>query len=60
MIVIKNDISGFVVTVHSGLVEQYGQFLKAWGLDFLLARTLVHCDKKTLHDPSWSLDISSW
>ena len=43
---IKTDLSGFVVTMHSGLCKQNDQSLglKASGLEFLLARALVHCD----------------
>ena len=47
---IKTDLSGFVVTMHSGLCKQYIQSLSltASGLDFLFERILVHCDNKPL------------
>ena len=48
IIVIKTDLSGFVVTIHSCLCEQYVQSfgLTASGFDLLFARTLLHYDKK--------------
>ena len=50
---IKSNLSGFVVTMHSGLCEQYVQSLglTASGLDFLVARTLLHYDNNPRPPP---------
>ena len=58
IIVIKTDLSGFVVTMNPGLCEQYIQSLglTASGLDFMFARALMHCDNKPLPNRSWSLN----
>ena len=50
IIVIKTDLSGSVVTMHSGLCEQYAKSLgqRPRDLPSCFARTLVHCDKKTI------------
>ena len=50
IIVIKIDLPGFVVTMHSGLCEEYPESpgLTASGFDFLVARALVHADNKPL------------
>ena len=47
---IMTDLSGFVVTMHSGLCEQYIQSLGLTALesDFLLAHYLMYCDNKPL------------
>ena len=48
------DLSGFAVTIHSGLCEQYVKSpdLAASEFDFLFARALVHCDNKPLQNKS--------
>ena len=45
---IKTDLSGFVVTMHSGLCEQYVKSLRLRRRDLTscFARALVHCDNK--------------
>ena len=45
---IKTDLSRFVVTMHSGLCEQYIKSLDltALGIDFVFTHTLMHCDNK--------------
>ena len=50
IIMTKTDLSGFVVTMHSGFCEQHDipLGLKPSGFDFLFARALVHCDNKPL------------
>ena len=55
---IKTDLSGFVVAMHSGLCEQYVEplSLMASGLDFLFAEARVHCDNKPLQNRSLSLN----
>ena len=47
---IKTDLSGFVVTMHSGLCEQYVKSLRLRRRDLTscFARALVHCDNKPL------------
>ena len=51
---IKTDLSGFVVTMHSGLCEQYVESLRLRRRDltFCFARALVHCDNKPLQSRS--------
>ena len=43
---IKTDLSGFIVTIHSGLYEEYVQSLHPTtsGLDTMFGGALVHCD----------------
>ena len=43
---IKTDLTGFVITIHLGLFEQYVQSLSliASELDLLFARALMHYD----------------
>ena len=53
---IKTDLSGFVVTMHSGLCEQYMYVkslrLRRRDLTSCFARALVHCDNKPLQSRS--------
>ena len=51
---IKTDLSGFVVTMHSGLCEQYVKSLRLRRQDLTscFARALVHCDNKPLQSRS--------
>ena len=53
---IKTDLSGFVVTMHSGLCEQYVKSLRLRRRDLTscFARALVHCDNKPLQSRSLS------
>ena len=46
--VIKTDLSGFVVPIHSGLCEQYVNF----DLTSCFTRPLVHWDNKPLQNRS--------
>ena len=57
IIVIKTDLSGFVVPVHSGLCEQYVKSLglRPRDLASCFARALVHWDNKPLQNQSLSL-----
>ena len=54
IIVIKTDLSGFVVPVHSGLCEQYVKSLglRPRDLTSCFARALVHWDNKPLQNRS--------
>ena len=51
---IKTDLSGFVVAMHSGLCEQYVKSLQLRRRDLTscFARALVHCDNKPLQSRS--------
>ena len=51
---IKTDLSGFVVTMHSGLCEQYVKSLRLRRRDLTscFARALVHFDNKPLQSRS--------
>ena len=53
---IKTDLSGFAVTMHSGLCEQYVKSLRLRRRDLTscFVRALVHCDNKTLQSRSYS------
>ena len=54
IIVIKTDLSGFVVPMHSGLCEQYVKSLglRPRDLTSCFARALVHWDNKPLQNRS--------
>ena len=58
IIVIKTDLSGFVVPMHSGLCEQYVKSLglRPRDLTSCFARALVHWDNKPLQNRSYSLN----
>ena len=62
IIVIKTDLSGFVVPMHSGLCEQYVKSLglRPRDLTSCFARALVHWDNKPLQNRSWSLNHFLW
>ena len=51
---IKTDLSGLIVTMHSGLCEQYVKSLRLRRRDLTscFARALVHCDNKPLQSRS--------
>ena len=60
IIVIKTNLSGFVVTMHSGLCEQHVQStgLMALALELTFTCALLHCDNKPLQNRSQSLNYS--
>ena len=61
IIVIKTDLSGFVVPMPSGLCEQYVKSLglRPRDLTSCFARALVHWDNKPLQNRSYSLNYTT-